>query len=540
MDSIIENITNIANELDEKDSEMFADALDALAENLSNIKIAQYVGSQGYWIRNSRCWANCYREKRASNPSMPAQEVWQSCHEEYLKSIEATNSGDSTADWDKYASADMPKKTDHASAIEKEFVDQIESYVDQGMDRGHAVFAAVDDIMMKPYDELVLASEQAFGIASKMFETNPREASKLAQNGETLVKEAQWWKRRMNDMTAPARGVKNIWNPAVMNSRSQIALENSINKMTTAMETILQERARVGNLANELGLNQFAQQIEMSMPMATFQQLSQAMVQANQFAQDVINRETGGEKGNPLQRGLGWLEDQAQQGADKAQKSRDFWRNQNNPGSDLQPSPSFGGDQSENPSPPASSTPNFPESTISGPGFDASQYQTQTIGLDQPRSKSQDRSRIDGPEEFNPRLAIHPKPILQQIRRMAPDLASLNRLFEARLQRSGNVTRESNAHVNSSLNLDKTAEDLQNVGGERGLTVEEYLDSLDSATLTALYNELADEIEGKNQDFNQSFTGEVASPSYAKSSTKEQKSARKGFNLAKFRDGGAK
>ena len=44
-------------------------------------KKAFYEGAQGYWQRQSRAWANCYKLK--SDKGMPPQKAWNSCMEEY-------------------------------------------------------------------------------------------------------------------------------------------------------------------------------------------------------------------------------------------------------------------------------------------------------------------------------------------------------------------------------------------------------------------------------------------------------------------------
>jgi hypothetical protein len=69
MEKVIEKIVDFASKLDKKSFSKEANAVDDIALNL--IKVSQYVGSQGYWIRNERCWSNCYREKRASSPNKP-------------------------------------------------------------------------------------------------------------------------------------------------------------------------------------------------------------------------------------------------------------------------------------------------------------------------------------------------------------------------------------------------------------------------------------------------------------------------------------
>jgi hypothetical protein len=93
----IDELSGLSTAIQEIDLKLAGD-LEKCASNLKKIKVAQYVGAQGYWIRNSRCWGNCYRQKRAKNKDMAAQEVWKECHKEYLASIGNDKSG-----WEKYA-----------------------------------------------------------------------------------------------------------------------------------------------------------------------------------------------------------------------------------------------------------------------------------------------------------------------------------------------------------------------------------------------------------------------------------------------------
>jgi len=44
-------------------------------------KKAFYEGDRGYWQRQGRAWANCYKLK--SDQGMSPQEAWNSCLEEY-------------------------------------------------------------------------------------------------------------------------------------------------------------------------------------------------------------------------------------------------------------------------------------------------------------------------------------------------------------------------------------------------------------------------------------------------------------------------
>ncbi len=543
MNSIIETIVTIANQLDDSGNDALADTLDSFAQRLTDIKVAQYVGSQGYWMRNTRCWANCYREKRAKNPNMPAQEVWTSCHEEYVTAMQNENSGKSTASWDKYASSN--KKSSYDGIFDDEFNKLIESHVESGMDRGHAIFAAIDDMEMKPYDDLVEASQQAFDLAAEMFDKSPREAVKIAQAGEELIKEAQWWRRRMNDMAAPARGLRQMWNPAVMDSKSQGSLFKSINSLTRAMQTVVQEKNNLVNLARQSGMEQIAQEIETQIPQDSLMQIANGLTRVNQFAQDVTNRETGGERGNAVQRGLNWLGNQQQQGADKARQSDEFFANQRgeNSGEPQSPQSNFVGQgldgqnfDVQNVQPQDSSYQTTDTSNIVGPGMNP-----QPQAPRQPQAPQQEpkRSPIITPSDIN-QSVIQSNPILRThasmvptIVSVAPDMAALDRLFAPYLGNRPQIQSDSK----SSDKIKKTANDPQNNGGDLRSQVEQYLNGLDSRDVIALYEALKELIQSSQGEA--SYSGDSTHSSYSSSKKQVKASVGKTFNLSKFRDGGA-
>lgn len=97
MENIIREITIAAQGLDNRGSHGDAESLDKIASRLINIKTAQYDGTQGYFVRNTRCWNGCVRVKRSEG--MSPNEAWSDCHEEWLKA----SMGADTSSWDKYA-----------------------------------------------------------------------------------------------------------------------------------------------------------------------------------------------------------------------------------------------------------------------------------------------------------------------------------------------------------------------------------------------------------------------------------------------------
>lgn len=109
----IQQLTKMAGSLEKNGLVRTSGVLDRIAANVLRIVQAQYVGVQGWAVRNSRCWANCYRQKRASNPDMPTQVVWSECQSEYVDYVR--DGGDK---WGKYAEEDASIKK-YASTHQK-------------------------------------------------------------------------------------------------------------------------------------------------------------------------------------------------------------------------------------------------------------------------------------------------------------------------------------------------------------------------------------------------------------------------------------
>jgi hypothetical protein len=98
MENIIREILIAAQSLDNRGLVKEAKELDLVSDSLVRVKTAQYDGTQGYFIRNNRCWNGCVRTKRADGKT--PHEAWSECHEEWLGSS-VFGSGDES--WDKYA-----------------------------------------------------------------------------------------------------------------------------------------------------------------------------------------------------------------------------------------------------------------------------------------------------------------------------------------------------------------------------------------------------------------------------------------------------
>lgn len=100
MENIIREIIIAAQGLDNRGHHEDAEKLDKIASALFNIKTAQYDGTQGYFIRNTRCWNGCVRIKRAEG--LTPNEAWSECHDEWMDA----SMGQDTDSWNKYAEED--------------------------------------------------------------------------------------------------------------------------------------------------------------------------------------------------------------------------------------------------------------------------------------------------------------------------------------------------------------------------------------------------------------------------------------------------
>ena len=189
MENTIKLLASIANQLDEQGLAALASRVDAVASNALNIKVAQYVGMQGYAIRNSRCWGNCYRKKRLETPTKAAQQVWTECHAEYVESI--NNDG---SKWDKYASRNEPfvktaSAIDKYNEIDKRIAEVIDQKLASGLDLGNAIFASVEDVANIPQEQAIAASNELLEIASELV-SKPHLANRLSEAAQGLLKEA--------------------------------------------------------------------------------------------------------------------------------------------------------------------------------------------------------------------------------------------------------------------------------------------------------------------------------------------------------------
>jgi len=253
MDNHVNQLVKIAGGFDRAGGDKFASRLDDISDKLLGVKVAQYVGLQGYWIRNTRCWSNCYRQKRAGNPSMPAQEVWGECHEEYLASI--NNDG---SKWDKYAESEegQIKVASAKAELDAKLAKAIERNTKEGMSLGNAIFAGIEEMQGDNSQEFARIATELFELASDAFEDYPSESVTLASVAEQLTKEAQSsignFFRGIGNV---GRGIGNAVGDAASGVRQNVTINTQLGAMDRAVQQIMTEVTRLNEAKN--GLVQF-------------------------------------------------------------------------------------------------------------------------------------------------------------------------------------------------------------------------------------------------------------------------------------------
>jgi len=253
MDNHVNQLVKIASSLDKAGGDKFASQLDDISDKLLCVKVAQYVGLQGYWIRNTRCWSNCYRQKRAGNPEMPAQEVWGKCHEEYLASI--NNDG---SKWDKYAESEegQIKVASAKAELDAKLAKAIERNTKEGVSLGNAIFAGIEEMQGDNSQEFIRIATELFELASDAFEKYPSESITLASVAEKLTKEAQSSIGNFfRGVSNVGRGIGNAVGDAASGVRQNVTINTQLGAMDRAVQQIMTEVTRLNEAKN--GLVQF-------------------------------------------------------------------------------------------------------------------------------------------------------------------------------------------------------------------------------------------------------------------------------------------
>jgi len=274
MDKIITRLTKVSSFLDDVNENQLASKIDKTASNVLKIVEAQYVGVQGYWMRNSRCWPNCYRIKRAKEKNLSAQEVWQSCHAEYLDSIK----GDSET-WDKYAEDESNTLVKFAEAglgdklkeildIEKKAFNTIlAKKVASGVPVGVAIDEAIKEGVSKYEDAIIAQADELVKLANELEESGYKlAAAELADVASEIIKEAgpwNWLKGKLGFETKAYKAIidelnvlastmqqkyQEAWQASMQGSQTQQDVNNKFRQWATQnASSVLKNMSMVAN-----------------------------------------------------------------------------------------------------------------------------------------------------------------------------------------------------------------------------------------------------------------------------------------------------
>ncbi|HUS49092.1 MAG TPA: WYL domain-containing protein [Candidatus Paceibacterota bacterium] len=238
---IFDSLKNIGDDLDNLKMSKQSATITDIMQSFLNIKTAQYVGIQGYWIRNRRCFDNCYRQKRAENKNKPAQEVWFDCQKEYEASINNDYSG-----WEKYAGEENMTKIagKQKELFEKEnkyFQNSIKKAMKNNVPFENAVYASIDQGVNRYEEKIINNATELIEMAAEFKKAGYEDISeKMANTSMEMIKEAQvmrgLWEKMKGIPGQIGRGVqKGVQNLRDTGAAAQV--NSSINKIKKIVGT---------------------------------------------------------------------------------------------------------------------------------------------------------------------------------------------------------------------------------------------------------------------------------------------------------------
>ena len=240
MENIIKNLVEIADYFEKNNKQSEATTIDKIANGLLLVKTAQYVGVQGYAIRNSRCFDNCYRQKRAQKPTTSVHEVWKECHKEYIESI-----GNDGSKWDKYASQDGLTKT---AALDKEqinvFNKRVANSIKQQVQDGSSLQYAITDSLDNYGNIIINDFAHAVSNINKIAANHADDAylqEKFNIVTQDITKEAQGFFSRLID-TFRGQGGKNTRASEGIATEAQNGIDSIQKKVSKLGEGIKEMR----------------------------------------------------------------------------------------------------------------------------------------------------------------------------------------------------------------------------------------------------------------------------------------------------------
>lgn len=190
MIDLIKEIILTSQSLEVRGLNKFSEKLDSVAESLTLVKQAQYDGIQGYWIRNGRCFDNCFRQKRTDSSKKSIQEIWTECHSEWVDSLMSNSS-----EWDKYANnnSDEIKKIASiktAQVSDQVMINEIKSKLESGMSISDAVPMTVAERMFSIPWKMAQVSNDMLDIAREISDKDPAISERLYDFAEKIRQES--------------------------------------------------------------------------------------------------------------------------------------------------------------------------------------------------------------------------------------------------------------------------------------------------------------------------------------------------------------
>lgn len=196
MSDYLNKLAQLGNELDKQGLIAEANSIDTVIGAIATSRkvLAQYQSGIGDSIRNQRCWSNCYRQKRATEPTKSAQEVWMTCWDEYKEAVKGK-----VESWNKYAETGfVPTEYD------KRFVASITDKLASATETPHLGFLVVAEVEQESQEiseAMFLGAEVLAKTAAKL--SNPSMASEMTLASLDMMKEA--------DFMGVGRGISNLW-----------------------------------------------------------------------------------------------------------------------------------------------------------------------------------------------------------------------------------------------------------------------------------------------------------------------------------------
>jgi len=183
----IEILDKVAGKMEDSGQKKISSSITTAMSDILKIKTAQYLGVQGYWIRNKRCWENCYRQKRADKKS--GHEAWFDCHKEYLESINNNDAG-----WNKYADESVSEIKIAKNIIDKEqdfFLKSVSARMKSGEGYGESVINTIRSGSSRLDSSVIKITEKLISIISQLKAAGMDDnVDEIVAANEDVIKEA--------------------------------------------------------------------------------------------------------------------------------------------------------------------------------------------------------------------------------------------------------------------------------------------------------------------------------------------------------------